>query len=101
MLADSLAPCENRLLAAVRENFQHPALGTVSEKIGSVITADAKWSKSPLHMRTQICFAVKVCNYIATRMLIIFRQSSVSSMLDVARKTYSESMEGTASYYFC
>jgi DNA mismatch repair protein MSH4 len=78
-LKAALANTKSTLAQAVQKNFCHSDFEILQGEIERYIKEDTTPSKSALHMRMQICFAVK---------------PGISGLLDVARKTYSETIEG-------
>ncbi|CAM9909381.1 unnamed protein product [Hapterophycus canaliculatus] len=59
-------------------NFRDPSLDKMLERLDTVLTDSASYSRNPAMMRHQECFAVL---------------PDIDGMLDVARKTFLQSME--------
>ncbi len=76
--ADAAAGESNALLEALLANLREPQLGALLESILGVITESTEYSRSPHEMRHQECFALK---------------SGVHGLLDVARKTFLQTVE--------
>lgn len=68
----------NALLHTISRNLQQPAFASMMEAIDSVLTESTHYSKSAAEMRYIECFAIK---------------PGTNGMLDVARKTYLQSVE--------
>eukprot|EP00904_Undaria_pinnatifida_P001084 jgi/Undpi1/10977/HiC_scaffold_30.g13278.m1 len=66
------------LLKAILQNFRDPCLDKMLERLDSVLTESTSYSRNSAMMRHQECFAVR---------------PDVDGMLDVARKTFLQSME--------
>lgn len=60
-LRTALADGEHSLLKAYYETLGDPRFKLMIDKIGEVIHDDTRYQKGTLNMRTQKCFAVKVC----------------------------------------
>lgn len=73
----SVSALTSRKLA---QNFRHPSIELLRDEIAKVINEDAAYSKNKANFRTQLCFAIK---------------PGINGLLDVARKTYLETSEGT------
>ncbi|KAF8543611.1 DNA mismatch repair protein Msh4 [Trichophaea hybrida] len=75
---EALAPVRSELLLAVRNLCSPDKIEPVLTLINDVINEDVSYSKSPLDLRNQRCYAIK---------------SGVNGLLDVARQTYKEATE--------
>ncbi|KAH7049847.1 DNA mismatch repair protein Msh4 [Linnemannia elongata] len=74
-VAQSLGPCQNRLLVTIHRLLTDPRLEKFSDLIDEVIEKNVVLEKTAIGIRHQRCFAVKAgCN----------------GLLDVARQTYKE-----------
>jgi DNA mismatch repair protein MSH4 len=68
----------NSLIFALINNFQHNSFINIKNMIDETLTESTKYSKSPHEMRHEECFALK---------------PGINGLLDVARKTYLQSVE--------
>ncbi|KAH8147392.1 uncharacterized protein LAJ45_08548 [Morchella importuna] len=75
---ESLVSGRSELLMAIRDLCGEERIEPVMSLISNVINEDISFSKSPLDLRNQRCYAVK---------------SGVNGLLDVARQTYKEATE--------
>ncbi|KAG0643376.1 muts domain V-domain-containing protein [Tuber brumale] len=75
---DSLSPARSWLLVSIRNLCESDQIEPVRNLISSIINEDVAFSKSPLDLRNQRCYAVK---------------SGVNGLLDVARQVYKEVTE--------
>ncbi|PWW75164.1 hypothetical protein C7212DRAFT_297383 [Tuber magnatum] len=75
---DSLSPARSWLLVSIRNLCESDRVEPVQNLITSIINEDVAFSKSPLDLRNQRCYAVK---------------SGVNGLLDVARQVYKEVTE--------
>ncbi|KAA8909324.1 muts domain V-domain-containing protein [Sphaerosporella brunnea] len=75
---EALAPARCDLLVAIRGLCAPEKIEPILTMINNVINEDVSYSKSPLDLRNQRCYAVK---------------SGVNGLLDVARQTYKEATE--------
>eukprot|EP00048_Salpingoeca_helianthica_P008174 m.119619 g.119619 ORF g.119619 m.119619 type:complete len:869 (+) comp14532_c0_seq3:2474-5080(+) len=77
-LSEILDNATSPLLTTYRSCLDDPRLESMRRKIDDVVHPDSHFSRKTLDMRTQKCFAVK---------------SGLNGMLDVARRTYTETVE--------
>jgi DNA mismatch repair protein MSH4 len=77
-LGSTLTAYEHPLLVAVRTAATDAGLAHLLETLSAVLAADIHFDKAPLALRAQLAFAVR---------------STTSSLLQVARTTYTESLE--------
>ncbi|PUU80668.1 DNA mismatch repair protein MutS [Tuber borchii] len=75
---DSLGSARSWLLVSIRNICEPDQIEPVQSLISSIINEDVAFSKSPLDLRNQRCYAVK---------------SGVNGLLDVARQVYKEVTE--------
>ncbi|CAZ85019.1 unnamed protein product [Tuber melanosporum] len=75
---DSLGSARSWLLVSIRNLCDSDQIEPVQNLISSIINEDVVFSKSPLDLRNQRCYAVK---------------SGVNGLLDVARQVYKEVTE--------
>jgi DNA mismatch repair protein MSH4 len=78
-------------------------LEAFEERINDVINEDITYAKSPLALRNQRCYAVRVgkenlisvLNVIKKKIkyLIYYYQAGFNGLLDVARQTYKETVD--------
>lgn len=68
----------NSLVLTLINNFQHSSFINIKNIIDETLTESTKYSKSPHEMRHEECFALK---------------PGINGLLDVARKTYLQSVE--------
>ena len=94
--------CQNELFIALRRNLDVSKAQSMEQTIAEIIQNDTTNTKSTLHMRMQVLsrmfFALvnshskfstaPVKQYFAVK-------AGINGLLDVARKTYSETIEGT------
>lgn len=77
----------NDLITVIAKNInQSMELHEITEAIDNYITESTQYSKSSHMMRHQECFAIK---------------TGISGMLDIARKTYLQSVEDIYEVYMC
>jgi len=76
-MVETLAPCTNPLLKTISQVLALDSLQTLSRAIEEIVSEDAALQHSALSNRNQKCYAVK---------------SNVNGLLDVARRTYNETV---------
>ncbi|TGJ70805.1 MutS protein msh4 [Orbilia oligospora] len=80
---EALVGCSSKLLLAVRSLCSFEKVQVVQGFIDEAISPDAVWASTPVDLRHQRCYAVK----------LIMCKSGVNGLLDVARQTYKEATE--------
>jgi DNA mismatch repair protein MSH4 len=91
---DVLTSARSDLLATIRENCRPENIDQTIKLISEVINDDVTFQKTPLDLRNQRIYAVKVImpahivTYLPDKI-----QSGVSGLLDVARQTFKEATE--------
>ncbi|KAL9955943.1 hypothetical protein ACROYT_G037348 [Oculina patagonica] len=92
----ALKDTEAELFKAYYESLNDSRFATIMERIQTVIHDDTRYQKGTLNMRTQKCFAVKVLEYYTVYNIVHFLAVIIhpfvlyKSLLDVARRTYTE-----------
>ncbi|KAM3914999.1 mutS protein homolog 4 [Leptodactylus fuscus] len=76
-----LKKCKTPLLQAYYSSMDDPRFTIILEKIKTVVNDDTRYSRGCLNTRTQKCYAVK---------------PNINEFLDIARKTYAESIDDIA-----
>lgn len=82
MLLGYMEGLEAELLVIHRENLQDPGFATLHQSILDILHPDATLQKGVFDMKVQKCFAVR---------------GGLDGLLDVARRTYSETVEDVQS----
>lgn len=80
---EALTPVRSEMLATIRDICNPNHVERVVKLINDAINETVVYSKSPLQLRNQRCYAVK---------------SGVNGLLDVARQTYKEATEDVHSF---
>lgn len=84
-LAEAVGGAQNQLLVSICNNFTDPRISAIYSKIARTINESTTYAKNPAHMVTQQCFAV---------------HPGIDGLLDVARQTYVETVEGSSIFVF-
>eukprot|EP01105_Mastigella_eilhardi_P001399 TRINITY_DN11699_c0_g1_i1.p1 TRINITY_DN11699_c0_g1~~TRINITY_DN11699_c0_g1_i1.p1 ORF type:complete len:587 (+),score=143.95 TRINITY_DN11699_c0_g1_i1:95-1855(+) len=77
-ICTALAATQNPLLCAAAENARAAPLARLRGQLLSTFSESAGYTRARLQLQTQLCFAIK---------------PNVNALLDVARKTYTETIE--------
>lgn len=94
-LYEVLTGARSNLLTTIRENCRPDNVNPTIQLISEVINDDVTYQKTPLDLRNQRTYAVKVIysTYMYVRWYWSITQSGVSGLLDVARQTFKEATE--------
>ena len=91
---EALAGARSEMLVKIRENCRPEIIDPTMELIKKVINDDVTYQKTPLDLRNQRTYAVKVVKSSnRAHILLTSLQSGVSGLLDVARQTFKEATE--------
>lgn len=96
---DALLPAQSVLLRQIRGTCRPGLMQPIRDLIDTVIDENSTFVKTPLELRHQRTYAVKVrlTDAQSDKMLILL-QSNINGLLDVARKTYKEATDDFYEY---
>lgn len=96
-LAEAVGGAQNQLLVSICNNFTDPRISAIYSKIARTINESTTYAKNPAHMVTQQCFAVHPGVQLT---FFLFSLLQIDGLLDVARQTYVETVEGSSIFVF-